>query len=102
MSFCLTFLTALSAIGCSPDAGQRDPPGPLAKHDEAQLPEFCLEFLHLAIRSLTNMACRSNGMSLDKISRLTVTLSLTHTDCFCPNNTLGSLRNFPAQVSTPV
>lgn len=70
MSFCWTFLTALSAIGCSPDAGQRDPPGPLAKHDEAQLLEFCLEFLHLAIRSLTNMACRSSGMFLDKPTKI--------------------------------
>jgi len=63
MSF-LTFVTFLSAIGCSPDAGQPDPPGPLAKHEEAQLSELCLEFLDLLSRSLTNMACRSSGMFL--------------------------------------
>lgn len=48
-----------------PDAGQRDPPEPLAKDDEAQLREFCLVFLDLTSRSLANMACRSSGMFLD-------------------------------------
>jgi len=66
----LTFVTFLSAIGCSPDAGQPDPPGPLAKHEEAQLSELCLEFFDLVSRSLTNMACRSSGMSLDTTTKI--------------------------------
>jgi hypothetical protein len=47
-------------IGRSPDAGQRDPPEPLAKIEEAQLSELCLDFLDLISHSLRNMRCGSH------------------------------------------